>query len=521
MKWLLYGLAVMVFVAMGLVVILAAPGGPPPLEIGPETTVLEGPLRPDGTIDYLAVMNERLSEGVTPATNAYAKIAPLAPASSWPEPGLRVKVLEQIGAPSGESAVTFETIEAYAERRSSEDERWAAEVEEEDASESSWADLVWEQQWWDARSGEWSDEMPLVAEWLALQEPALDQFAEAVKQEHFWVPRFTGADSDELSNASWLSIHTTLPMYKALSMRAVKHAAEGRAEQAIDDAIAVKQHLAHLRASGWYDFQMGLGSTLHLTEAMLRHNVLTAEQVRDFRRRAAAIPPPRMDQALDPDFRFMLLDALQPGRWVDQALEEDDLDEALATLGRSVFDRNRAMRRVNGFIDRMVDAVSKPTAADRQTAWEALEAETRDMEDNADQFTERVENWWTRLFVREAEVTDAVADWLLLERWYLANSTRNSLLRAQVNERLEKTALAVARYHAERGSYPVTLEDLVPQWLDEVPVDLFEPTGRPLQYRLQADRVVIFSVGQHGYNEDMIDAGEDVSSSGVIAWPRR
>ena len=34
------------------------------LEIGPDTTVIAGPMNPDGTINYLAYLNEKLSEGV-------------------------------------------------------------------------------------------------------------------------------------------------------------------------------------------------------------------------------------------------------------------------------------------------------------------------------------------------------------------------------------------------------------------------------------------------------------------------
>lgn len=40
------------------------------IDIGPETTVIDGPLTPDGRVDYVAAMNQRLRDGVTPDNNA-------------------------------------------------------------------------------------------------------------------------------------------------------------------------------------------------------------------------------------------------------------------------------------------------------------------------------------------------------------------------------------------------------------------------------------------------------------------
>jgi hypothetical protein len=40
------------------------------LKIGPQTTAIDGPLTADGYVDYVAALNERASEGVTPDNNA-------------------------------------------------------------------------------------------------------------------------------------------------------------------------------------------------------------------------------------------------------------------------------------------------------------------------------------------------------------------------------------------------------------------------------------------------------------------
>ena len=42
----------------------------PKITIGKETTYITEPLRPDGYPDYVAALNRRASEGVTPENNA-------------------------------------------------------------------------------------------------------------------------------------------------------------------------------------------------------------------------------------------------------------------------------------------------------------------------------------------------------------------------------------------------------------------------------------------------------------------
>lgn len=78
-KWLIraaIGFGVLVaIIAASWTWTLVVPAGE--LEIGPETTVVEGPVRANGTVDYAAALNERLSEGVTPQNNAYVVIARL------------------------------------------------------------------------------------------------------------------------------------------------------------------------------------------------------------------------------------------------------------------------------------------------------------------------------------------------------------------------------------------------------------------------------------------------------------
>jgi hypothetical protein len=57
-------------------------------------------------------------------------------------------------------------------------------------------------------------------------------------------------------------------------------------------------------------------------------------------------------------------------------------------------------------------------------------------------------------------------------------------------------ALATERYRRRHGSWPDTLERLVPDFLSAVPLDPHD--GKPLRYHRRADRVVIYSLCHAG-----------------------
>ena len=66
------GRRIMTLLGMAFVVWLVFQFWPVWLKPGPKTTVITGPLRPNGTVDYAAALNEECSAGVTPENNAAA-----------------------------------------------------------------------------------------------------------------------------------------------------------------------------------------------------------------------------------------------------------------------------------------------------------------------------------------------------------------------------------------------------------------------------------------------------------------
>ena len=73
--------------------------------------------------------------------------------------------------------------------------------------------------------------------------------------------------------------------------------------------------------------------------------------------------------------------------------------------------------------------------------------------------------------------------------------------RRSVELRATAVVLALRQYEQAEHHSPQTLQDLVPKYLSEIPVDPFD--GKPLRYRLRADgRWIVYSVGPNQLDEN-------------------
>jgi hypothetical protein len=72
-----------------------------------------------------------------------------------------------------------------------------------------------------------------------------------------------------------------------------------------------------------------------------------------------------------------------------------------------------------------------------------------------------------------------------------------------------RTILALRAYQLTHGNLPSDLNALVPQFLDEVPVDDFD--GQPLRY--SAEKKIVYSVGKNLKDDGGDDRGQEESDS--------
>jgi hypothetical protein len=102
-------------------------------------------------------------------------------------------------------------------------------------------------------------------------------------------------------------------------------------------------------------------------------------------------------------------------------------------------------------------------------------------------FCERAFGWYTRL----TRIVNFGAD-----DEDNSESVKGTVKRWRALNRLLMTDLALREFKHNRGQYPGSLTELVPDYLESVPLDPF--SGQPLIYRLTDDAFVLYSVGKDG-----------------------
>lgn len=483
----------------------------------PEINV-EGHVREDGRIDYLAAANDTLSEGVTPENNAFVVIARLMPDDAWESERLRLKRFDMLGIdPPGPESPRFLAIDAYAEQQAEDDPRWSAEVEQEAFGEVRMVP-AWQAQWDRAMAGPWTpDDVPLVAEWLEAHDAMLDQISEGTQRPRYWSP-YVRAEEDGLivdARLPWMPAMRT--MASGLCVRAHRRLADGNVSGVIDDHLAVKRMGQLLREPLFtIEVMVGVGIdvlTVDVTASLVAHKATTEDQAQRLQAALAELPARfPMEAVLFWSERRVMLDLLQRPQLATDVLEVSP-EHPLVQVNGDRLDRKRAERRMNALFHRIGQLVVKPTRGEREEGLREAQLILREMERRVDAAVRKVDA------LDRAALTDAVVDFqghASLEVKWLRLPSRVAD-QAAASGQLERTALALARYRLAHEAYPDSLDDLVPRYLDAVPIDICDAEQRPIRYRLTEDRVLLYSVGRDG--ED--DGGDDGAAGDlVLTWPR-
>ncbi|MEX0886307.1 MAG: hypothetical protein WD009_07700 [Phycisphaeraceae bacterium] len=304
-----------------------------------------------------------------------------------------------------------------------------------------------------------------------------------------------------------------------MAARTLQQIDAGELDAAAEGVITLKRLARHLTRQHTVIEHLVAVSLVALartpTAHLAGHPDLTAEQARAFIARLDALKPAHdASRALDIGERFIALDAIHAlARGEAEALE-DELP--IAVHG---FDVTIASREMNAWIDELVAIARKPTIRERRAALQAWEASR----DERFEIFDRENREARHRFLAEhrdatpVERKTAIIVPLLMWSFGALESAMYPMDTGWYGEQLDRVAFALAGHRAETGSYPESLDELVPAWLEVVPEDPYahEP-GTPIVYRLEDDRVIIYSVGRNG--ED--DGGVDYPSDLAIEWPR-
>jgi hypothetical protein len=439
------------------------PAQTPRFTISKETTFALSPIRDDGTVDYVEAINEQLSKGVTLENNAaipmlkaiaegdgfqkahYARI--------WAKLGVTPAPPTRVGIPNKEPPGFGDTL-----------------------------------------GGPWTqDKAPAVAQWLTDNAATLDALVGASQRDRYYVPLVREHADDPLVSVLLPHLNVMRHWMNALRSRAMLHLGNEEMDAFCRDTMAVIR-LGRLTTHAPTLVENLVGTAcetlgLDALKIAATGGWLSEAQVDKLLADLRAMPPRRdMVEAFAGGERGFLLEFLQTAavHGMDQA------KKMLAALGPNnnvmlppvdpiAKDWNAALRKANGWYDRLEAAGRQPTYSKRMNACALIGKDIAVLKANTE--------GWKGAF---APLEDRLVVLAMpsMQRAYGAET------KLAVNLKLTELAVALSGFRSKTGEYPPELRLLVPTYFKELPTDAF--TDQPFTYHQQGNGYILSSPGPDG-----------------------
>ncbi|MCI0458127.1 MAG: hypothetical protein L0Z62_14280 [Gemmataceae bacterium] len=472
----------------------------PRFTVGKDTTVATGPLLKTGHIDYVAALNERLSQSVTAATNANVLL--------WkafgPRPEgarLSAEFYKWLGIdePPQRGEYYLDLFKYMKERLKVDPQERANELNDQ-------AD--------EAGSRPWSSiQYPHLAGWLKANEKPLALVAEAGKRSHYYNPLVPPRGPDglpgNLLGVLLPSVQKCRELARALSARAMLHLGEGRYDEAWQDLLTMHRLGRHVGKGGTLIEGLVGVAIDHIASAAdltyLDRAKLSAQQLRDRLRDLQQLPPlPAMADKVALSERFMFLDiVMMLDRQGFKELAQlgvggiGDLSEKEKKLLADI-NWDLALRNANRMYDRLAAGMRAKDHATREKQLNQLEDEIKKLKASLG-----AQDDLGRFILRRGKTPEArgkvfgdILITLLMPALRKVQQARDRNEQIQNNLHL---AFALGIYQREHKRYPKTLADLAPKYLAQIPRDVF--SGQALIYRPSEKGYLLYSVGPNGIDE--------------------
>ncbi|PQO47319.1 hypothetical protein [Blastopirellula marina] len=483
------------------------------IQIGKETTFIEEPLNDQGNVDYLAAMNARLSDGVTPENNAVVEL--------WLAAGPEYWSLETVGSREFFGAIGVKRFPSYdpflvdwqdfalPTPTNSDDE------EESMGDNSQYYEL--EERLLEAMGRPWTDEeFPQLAKWLDRNAKPLAHIEKAVERDHFYEPICWSLSSLEydMYEVAEPTVGVAMEATDLLAARAMRRLGAGDLQGCAEDAYRLHRLAALVCLSPTsYAWQCGgemRSAACGVSRAMADYPDATSDMLLAHLKRIDEVPQdPYAIERYDYFERLIFL-AIMEGT-IHSALK-DAFDETRsrdrdfakvldAAFGNHFMDWNEPLRVGNKYFNDTVAAMKKPTVKE---SYDALDKVSDDYYEFVTEDEEEQPNLLLRIFQQKSigkALGRDVAKALMDGYFYPADDYYDSYQRARKQLDLTKIAVAVAAYQRDNGTYPLSIGSLTPKYLPKVPIDA--DNGRPYQIRLS-----IVSLGIDGL-DDAVSQGYD------------
>ncbi|MCG3179589.1 MAG: hypothetical protein BIFFINMI_01927 [Phycisphaerae bacterium] len=452
------------------------------VRIGPDTTVLSGPLNPDGTVNYVAALDAEWAKGVTTENNA----APILIMGLGPEalgPAYRQFILAALGLTNlpdtGEYFVDYDAFCQQADNLAQPTTRPQRPPGKQEANLGRLRQRPWRQ-----------GEFPGAAAWLDAMAKPLAAAIVAGRRTRFYLPVIDMAARPSMEQIlAPVVLEDIRKLGWALCCRAMLRAGEGQIDAAWYDIQGVYRLARVLTDHPSLFGQLSAILTAMAADKCLRglalSGALDSNQTRELLKARQAIRIPiDVVSAIDRCSRYCSLEYIV---WASRGAWHGI--ESIGPLLRWMpVDWNRDLRTVNSWYDQMVRAC-------RLTPWRESSAAVTDLWDGQIMpvYMAKWQSNHVTLLFKQGPTRFALS---LLAASAIASTDGRSpefAARQVMSRELTVLTLALAAYRAEHGVHPEKLDELAPGYLKEIPLDVF--TDQPLVYNRTADGYLLYSVG--------------------------
>jgi hypothetical protein len=465
----------------------------PPFTISRETTFFTEPVRADGSIDFVAAINERFGKGVKPEENActylHRAFGPIEelPPSFYAELGIERPPAE------GQYLQPFPLPLAIAELPA---ERLEKVLDHAEAAVAR----PWSRQ-----------ECPELGAWLDAHREPLELVHAAARCQKFYSPLSDEFIDVEQTKGPVPLLAVLLPGASKMRMtgrmlcsRAMLQLGEGDAEGAWADLIACRR-LGRLASVGPTLVETLVG---HSIENMSSRGMLTlleetcpsSATLDQYRSDLKKLPPiGSISDIVNVSERCTYIDAmLTIASGQSDAMELLAVEPGVGEAGQMFwrvpirpFDWDEALRTGNAYYDRLVNGMRLPTHTLRRAAIEKLDS---DLQERA---TLRNFDPRGKRDIESAQTFAAVIAAIMLPPAARVRESEDVLRQTSTNI---DVALALCEFRNDENRYPEQLEQLVPKYLAKMPVERF--TGAKPIYRRTEAGYLLYSVGPNMKDED-------------------
>jgi hypothetical protein len=423
--------------------------------------------REDGSIDYRATLNRLLGDPLPPEKNAAVVFAKLAARGDLQGLELRSLVLKSIRL----SEDTYATGEAFFS-----DYR-KAEKANPAASESTWAG---------------DQDHPQTAAWLDRYPHELAELRAACQLE--WrVPFFNLDHSSPIASDLLPLAQSRRIGARMLLADAFREAGRGNLDAAVSDIVAV--HLLGLNSVGQVVIEdlIGVavrGMAILAADKLLKRYVLSEEQLREL---AKGFQRERLPNVFTPEIgrgeRYLVLDALQgiernqfASGELGKLFAPNIPGANLLGLGYGPFvDRGAVLQNLNLNYDTLSQCqqLSELQGNAVNQLLKALKASNRQVARSGEGNGkgESALSFWLGIVFSPKQRGKSVGAFLFDYSSSFIYQTAAATIRIAQQRRLLELAIALERYQRAHGNYPDSLEQLVPEFLSNLPLDHFAERG--------------------------------------------